>query len=197
MNRKISILIALFIILIPWLEGCDSTSEMQESLSPNSNTSEDKSDNETITLSQICNNNNVGYQINYPQGWQTNPGTVISPCQIFDPQSAIVPKNTESIDKAIYLRVEENVTFDLVTKENKHERHLSRQMTTIENRRAMKIESESTGKALLPSGTRTYSYIIDLDNSTLIALTYNLAGDRYQTNKQVLDRMMKTIKFDS
>ncbi|MGV2829884.1 hypothetical protein [Myxosarcina sp. GI1(2024)] len=200
MKRKTSTLtitkIILPIILFPWLLGCDSgtNSELQASRSTTA-TSADKTD-PTISLSQTCSNDRAGYQINYPQDWQTNPGEVLNRCQVFDPQSATVPENTESTGKAIYLRIEANVPFERIATENRGERHLSRQRMSIGDYRAVAIESESTGKALLPQGIRTYSYVVALDKGTLVAITYDLGSNEYQTNKQILDRMMETIEFN-
>lgn len=148
-----------------------------------------------IPLNQTCINSKIGYQVSYPQGWQTNSGTVVDRCRVFDPQSAILPKNTESTSKAIYLRIEKNISFEEVAEADISEQQLSKQTITVANNQAVVIESESTGKALLRKGIRKYSYIVDLDKQTLIATTYEIPGNDYQTNKQILDRMMATIEF--
>lgn len=197
------------ILLVPLLGACDPSSNNNSSSevvlpSPpstpennnnnNDSVSENNNDN-LIALSQTCTNNDIGYQVNYPPDWQTNPGEVLASCQVFDPESATVPEYTESTEKAVYLRFEENVPFDLAAKENMGERHLSRQDLTIQGNQAVAVESESTGKAMLPEGMRTYSYIVDLGDRTMIATTYDIPGNDYQRNKQILDRMMETIQF--
>ena len=152
--------------------------------------------NNSLVLDRTCVNATAGYQIDYPQGWQTNSGEVVNRCRVFDPRSAQVPEYTESTGKAIYLRVENNVSFEAIAKEDISERHLSNKASKIQNKRAVVIESESTGKALLRKGVRKYSYIVDLGDKTLIATTHDIPGSNYQQNKQILDQMMATIKFN-
>ncbi|WP_243397374.1 hypothetical protein [Crocosphaera subtropica] len=151
----------------------------------------------SINLNQTCTNKKVGYQVNYPQDWQTNSGNVMNDCQVFDPTYAKVPEQTESISKAIYLRVEENAPFDLISQENVGEQHLSKQTLTIDSYQAVAVESKSTGRAMLPKGQRNYSYIVDLGDRTLIATTYDVPDNNYAKNKQILDSMLKTIEFNN
>ena len=149
----------------------------------------------SLVLDRTCINQAAGYRINYPQGWKTNSGDVLDLCRVFDPRSAEVPEYTETTGKAIYLRLENNISFDDIAKEDISEKHLSNKTIDVAGNQAVVIESESTGKALLRKGIRKYSYIIDLKDKTLIATTFNIAGNDYQQNKQVLDRMMTTIEF--
>lgn len=198
MKKILRLLAITLIIFNPWLVSCQfsSRSHSQNTLSSQSSTPHNQV-NKSITLSQTCTNNTVGYQVNYPKDWKTNSGKVMNRCQVFDPQSAMVPEGTESTSKAIYLRIEKNTPFDLIAKENVGEQHLSNQPLTIANNQAVAVESESTGKAMLPEGQRTYSYIINLgDNRTFVATTYDIKGNHYSKNKQILDRMMETIEFD-
>lgn len=198
-NKIINISLITSILLTASLGACDTSSnnnsDSQVDLPSQSSETENNTNN-SIPLSQTCTNNDLGYQVSYPQGWQSNRGEVLAPCQVFDPVSATVPANTESTEKAIYLRVEQNTPYDLAAKENLGERHLSLQDLTIQGNEAVAVESESTGKAMLPEGLRSYSYIVDLGDRIMIAITYDIPGNNYQENKQILDRMMETIEFE-
>ena len=193
MKNLINISAIAAIASIFWAGACQASSTDSIILSPPS--SKNILD-DSIAFNQTCVNNDIGYRVSYPQDWQTNSGKVIDRCRVFDPHSAIVPKYTESTDKAIYIWIEKNVSFASITQEDVSERHLSKQDTAISGDRAVIVESESTGEALLREGIRKYSYIIDLGDATLIATTYDITGNDYQKNKQILDRMMNTIEFN-
>lgn len=195
MKTSLSYIKLILFFFIALLSSCDNLNfsnsiKSQSLLSQNEN-------NSNINLTQTCSNQKVGYQVNYPQDWQTNSGKVMNDCQVFDPTSAKVPEQTESISKAIYLRVEENTPFDLVSQENLGEEHLSKETLTIDSYQAVAVERQSTGRAMLPKGQQSYSYIVDLGDRTMIATTYDVPGNNYPKNKQILDAMFKTIEFNN
>jgi len=157
------------------------------------------SDNAGVQLSQSCHNDAIGYTVGYPGGWETNSGEILNTCQVFDPTDASLPARSDSFDEAVYLR-EENMSFDRVAGAPygaEASRELSRRSLQIDGHQAVVIEEESTGIALLPEGVKTYRYVVDLDGSTLVGATYSVEGQNYDRNKQVLDRMMSDLKFDS
>ena len=193
MKNLINISVIAAIISVSWAGTCQASGTESIILSPPS--SQNILD-DSIAFNQTCINNDIGYRVSYPQDWQTNSGKVIDRCRVFDPHSATVPKYTESAEKAIYIWVEKNVLFASIVQEDVSEKHLSKQDTAIAGDRAVIVESESTGEALLAEGVRKYSYIVDLGNATLIATTYDITGNDYQKNKQILDRMMNTIEFN-
>ena len=194
MKKLINIPVITAFLLISWISLSNANEDSRVVSSSQPSTSQNKTDG-AIALSQTCTNNSFGYQVHYPEGWQTNPGEVVDRCRVFDPRSARVPEYTESTGKAIYLRVEKNVLFGEIAKEDSSEQHLSNKATTVADNKAVVIEGESTGKALLRPGIRKYSYIVDLGEGTLIATTYEIPGNNYQENKQILDRMMETIEI--
>lgn len=192
MKNLINISAIAAIISVSWAGSCQASQTDAITLSPS--LSQNKIDN-SIAFNQSCINSDIGYQVSYPQDWQTNSGEVIDRCRVFDPRSAVVPKDTESTGKAIYIWVEKNVPFAAIAQEDISEKHLSKQDMAIA-RQAVIVESESTSEALLTEGIRRYSYIVDLGDATLIATTYDIAGNDYEKNKQILDRMMNTIEFN-
>lgn len=150
-----------------------------------------------ITLSQTCTNQAAGYTVNYPTGWQTNPGEVLNVCQVFDPASITLPERSSSFDEAIHLRID-SIPFERATGgDNITETILSRRTTTVDGYEAVVEESESTGRALLPSGVRSYTYVINIgDGEIMVASTYEVANQPYLRNKQVLDQMINSLRFN-
>jgi hypothetical protein len=63
--------------------------------------------------------------------------------------------------------------------------------------RALVVESESTGKALLPEGYRYYTYIVEIDDETLLATTYRDKENNYQRNQKILDKMMASMDISN
>ncbi len=150
----------------------------------------------SISLGQSCTNEQIGYTVNFPQNWQTNSGSVVNQCQVFDSDAIQLEEATEDFDEAVYLR-QENIAFDrLANTDSRSSRTLSRRQTTINGRQAVVIESESTGIGLLPEGRRFYRYLVDLGTNTLVAVTYDVPNQDYQRNKQILDRMMNSIEWN-
>jgi hypothetical protein len=152
---------------------------------------------EVVTLGQTCTNEAAGYTVNYPTGWMTNEGDVLNLCQVFDPSSITLPEQSSSFNEAIHLRID-SIPFERATGEDDiTETILSRRTTTIDGYDAVVKESESTGRALLPEGVRSYTYIINLDDGEImVASTYDVANQMYTRNKQVLDQMVSSLRFN-
>ncbi len=152
---------------------------------------------EAIVLGQTCSNDAAGYTVNYPTGWITNDGEVLNYCQVFDPDSITLPERSSSFDEAIHLRID-SIPFERATgTDDISETILSRRTTTVEGYEAVIEESESTGRGLLQEGVRSYSYSINLDNGEImVASTYDIATQDYTRNKQVLDQMIGSLRFN-
>jgi hypothetical protein len=158
---------------------------------------ESPGDGNSPVLGETCTNDAAGYTVNYPTGWMTNPRGVLNFCQVFDPTSISLPERSSSFDEAIHLRIDA-IPFERATGEDDIiDTELTRRTTTIDGYQAVVTESESTGRGLLPAGVRSYTYIIDLGNdSIMVASTYDLGEQQYSRNKQVLDQMMDSLDFN-
>jgi hypothetical protein len=75
------------------------------------------------------------------------------------------------------------------------DRELSAEGTTVAGRRAVRVEVEATGQALLPEGVRSYRYHVDLGDRTLSATTHDVDNLDYEANKRILDQMMQTVEL--
>lgn len=149
----------------------------------------------TARLTQRCTNPQTGISISYPAGWLTNDGDVMPPCSAFDPRAVDLPRESEiPFDIAVTLGVEEN-PFDPDVASNEWERVVSVEPATVAGRRAIRVETEATGQGLADRGMRSLRYVVDIgDRRTLVASTHD-AGREYETNKNVLARMVQTISL--
>ena len=162
---------------------------------PNNKPPQNLPDDTSIDLGQTCTNEAVGYTVSYPVGWQTNSGDVVKECQIFDFRSVQLRERSEDFDEAVYFDLE-NVPFErLLNARSQGLKVLSRTETMVGDRRAVVTETESTGLTILPKGVRSYKYLIDFKDKTLIVVTYEVKSQNYQRNKKVLDKMIGSIKF--
>jgi hypothetical protein len=152
---------------------------------------------QVVVLGQTCTNGAAGYTVDYPTGWLTNDGDVLNACQVFDPVSISLPERSTSFDEAIHLRFDGIPFEDAISEDDITETLLSRRTTTVDGYEAVVEEGESTGRALLQEGVRSYSYIINLgDGEIMVASTYDVATQEYTRNKQVLDQMISSLRFD-
>ena len=187
--------------------GCDSGEAPSTSSSTTTMTTATTSTSTTATTpststatdapTQTCSNTEAGYSIDYPAGWSTNAGDVTPPCRYFHPQPFEVPEATEVIGLAVTIDVEE-VPFEVVVAPDKlGEQELDREETTVAGRPAVRVETVSTGEALLPEGVRSYQYAVDLGASTLIAVTRDVEGLDYAGNRHILDQMVAGIEVST
>jgi hypothetical protein len=142
-----------------------------------------------------CTHADAGLTVNYPADWHTNTGEVMTACSLFDPEPIDIEPDTEiPHDIAVIIRVEP-VSFDQVSEPSSGEYRISSRETTIDGRRALVVESESTGDGLLPEGVLAYRYYIDLNGETIVAESYDLGEPAFATKRSRLDEMMRTASF--
>jgi hypothetical protein len=153
-----------------------------------------------VTLTETCSNREYGFQVEYPSGWEVNEANGLPPCSAFDPGDASMPAVGEiPRDIAIVIHrdpmplrattaFEEDPTVEVV----------SRQEMTVDGRRAVVAELQHTGQGMYPAGDRQYTYYVDLDAYTLMAMTHGIdAADPppYQERQRILDEMMSTLRL--
>ncbi len=150
---------------------------------------------EVVAEMARCANPQAGYRVAYPAQWQTNPGSVMPECSLFDPEPIQLQAGTEiPLDIAVSIR-REPVRLETIAGEPRDERVLSRAETTVAGRRALRIESEATGEVMHPEGTRSYRYLVDLGEETLVAATYEAGTLDFASKRRILDEMMSTLEL--
>ena len=141
-------------------------------------------------LAQRCEHAGDGYSVAYPSAWHTES------CEFFHPDEFEAPEQTELLGVAIVVS-REPVAFDAVAGEQPTRRDVEREELSVANRPAVRLEYVSTGDALLPEGVPVYEVLVDLGAETLIASTRGLDGIDYEESKDVLDRMMESLRIDA
>lgn len=143
-----------------------------------------------------CSNPGDGYEIDYPETWETNPADVMEPCRLFDPEPVDVEPETQiPADIAVRLTIEP-VDYETVTAEDPTGEDVSdREESEVAGRPATRIEAEATDDAALrPAGTRETRWMIDLgDGRTLVAATTESPEGDYEAEQAVLDEMVATL----
>lgn len=144
-----------------------------------------------VTRGQTCEANR--YSVGYPAGWATNPGTVVPRCRFFHPEPFIVPEATEVVDRAVMFDVESMPYARMVESTGgQSEEVLSRRELTVSQRRALRVEVRSA-EGLLPVGTASLRYMIDVGNATLVAVTHGVEESGHQRNRGVLEAMVGSL----
>ncbi|HYO78351.1 MAG TPA: hypothetical protein VE010_17970, partial [Thermoanaerobaculia bacterium] len=146
-----------------------------------------------VELSQRCTNAQHGFTISYPDGWHTNDGSVIPACSAFDPQPVDIPRNSEiPFGIAAMVNVQQTSVQDL-TRTSQWERVLSSSETTVDGKKATRVEIEATGEGLAERGMRTVRYVVDLGGGRALVASTNATGESYKSNQEMLARMVESI----
>lgn len=147
-----------------------------------------------------CANAADGYSIGYPADWDVD-GTEEQGCQYFDPEPVDVGEGTEpdtavivNVDPVAFDRAVEGATSGPSVAEVRERTEL-----TVDERRALRVETVASGEGLYPEGTVQYQYIVDLPGErTLVAHTNDaLAADIWPDSKGVLDGMIDRLTVET
>lgn len=183
--------VVLGALLVACGDGDEAGAPAPSSTLPPSSTPSTTAAGGPVALGQNCETDR--YTIGYPAGWATNPGTVAPRCRYFHPEPFTVPEATEVLDRAVILDVE-SIPFAQMTAATggQTEEVLSRRALTVSDRPALRVEARSTD-GLLPTGTPSLRYMIDLRDGTLVAVTYGVEGTDHQRNREVLEAMVASL----
>lgn len=137
-----------------------------------------------------------GIQVSYPEGWHVNTGEILPACSAFDPEPFEVPEASEFLEAAALLSVEQ-VDFETITGPDARAGEvLDERDQLIDGQDALRIETESTGDALLPAGLRSTRWFVLLgENTTLTMVTHQVEGNDYERNRRVLDQMAERLEL--
>lgn len=148
-------------------------------------------------LAQSCRHEerDVRIVVRYPENWHVN-GEGTSPCTAFDPQPVNVRQGTEfPLDLAVVVRVEP-VAFGTASQRSglrvEEETRLQ-----VDGRDAVRFEGTSTGGPMAQEGQRSIRYVVDAgEERSIIATTWQVEGNDYETSKTVLDRMVNAFDIE-
>jgi hypothetical protein len=145
-----------------------------------------------------CTNEADGWTAEYPEDWEVNDGEVVEPCRLFDPEPIeLDPAPGEiPLDIAVHLSREQIARdFDDLL-EDPFSEELDREETEVDGRTAYRLEAEQTEDGIIPEGTRSVRYVVDLGEDALIAASYDVGDPPLDEKVEVLDEMMERLRFE-
>ncbi|MDX1621063.1 MAG: hypothetical protein R3320_08740 [Nitriliruptorales bacterium] len=149
-----------------------------------------------MTLAASCTGGDGLFTIAYPEGWHTDDGGSGGGCEVFDEE----PLNLEgSVGGgplgAVTVRALP-VDLEMAADPGRENREVSSETTTVAGRSAVVALWESTGAAALPEGVRSYRYLVDLDDRTLMLVTYDVDTSDFEERRRLLDAMAASLELD-
>ena len=146
--------------------------------------------------SQRCTNEVEGWVVQYPEDWHTNEGDVVGPCRLFDPDPIDLAFEASEVPPtiAVQLRAEDATRLEDVAADPTVE-VVERRTLSVDGRPGERLEERHTGGGLLPGGTRSVRYVIDLGGEVLLASTFDLGDDDVTGNVAVLDELVRRLEL--
>lgn len=134
------------------------------------------------------------FSIGYPQGWWVNEEHEAPPCSLYHPEPLDVAP--ENYDAAVFVTVDAVAFEEVLDAEQSGQVHNSEELT-IDGQRAQVVERTSSGQGQLPEGERSYTYLVDLGDATLIAATYTVGDTDFAEDRTILDAMIDTLAVEA
>lgn len=187
-------LVLAIVVLTSVAAACEREPSVPPGAAPATDT--DRRDTDmAMAKTTACVNRVEGYVVQYPAGWHVNNGDILSPCAAFDPDPVEIPRASElPLEIAIVIDFEP-VSFATLTGEVLGRRDLVRQVTMVDGREGVRIESETTGEGLHERGIRMYQYFVNLGDTTMVAATYDAGPLPFERKRRILDAMMTAFEF--
>lgn len=153
--------------------------------------------NDGPRLTRLCTHQarGVTVTVRYPDGWHTNESSA-QPCSAFDPEPfTLEPETQYPRDLAVIMQVEP-LGFEAASSAS-GVRIQSERATTIDGRQAVRQVVVTTGEALGPAGQEATRYVIDAGTErSILAYSYNVAGNDYGRSVEALDAMANAFAID-
>lgn len=149
----------------------------------------------TVVLAASCTGGDGLYTVGYPEGWHTNPGDALGPCEVFDEQPVEIEEDTGGGPFGGITVRPVPAPFGAAAEPGRGHREISAETATVAGRPAVRAVWEATGETVLPAGMRSYRYVVDLGERTLLAVTYDVGSGDFAEHRDVLDRMMATLEL--
>jgi hypothetical protein len=158
----------------------------------------DDSSSET-TLPQgwaLCSNTARGFAVGYPAHWYADEVSEDESCKYFDPDPFEIPPQSDFSGTALEIDPGGDgyatVVDGLV--DRRFARVLARRETTVQGRRAVRIETEATGQGLEDRGVKVTSWVVDRDGAAFLVRTTGFPGKGdYPSRQATLDRAIETL----
>lgn len=153
-------------------------------------------DDDEVVLASSCTGGDGTYTVRYPEDWHTNAGDVTDACQYFDQEPVeLEPQTGGAPSEPIVVQVVP-VAFDRASQPGRGSEELSREETTVAGRDAVRVTWESTGEAALPEGVRSYGYVVDLGDRSLLLIAHDLESGSFDEHRRILDAMAEELQLE-
>lgn len=157
---------------------------------------------QTITPSyvKLCANTFHGFEIAYPKDWFTTYNQEDQKCLFFAPYSFVLPQDITGFLVPITIEATSYEDWPTVSKFYENPNDLVN-VISVENIQfgslsVKKIKAETTGSGQLERGLTKITYLIFTSPKPMI-VTYSqlLKGDNAQEGTQIIEEMLKSLKF--
>jgi hypothetical protein len=144
----------------------------------------------------LCSNTARGFAIGYPAHWYTDEVSDDESCEYFDPDPFEIPPQSDFSGTALEIdpggERYGTVVDGLV--DRRFARVLARRETTVEGRRAARIETEATGQGFEDRGVKVTTWVVDREGGALLVRTTGFPGKGdYPSRQATLDRAIETL----
>lgn len=152
----------------------------------------------STTRTSTCENGVDGYAVEHPEAWSSSSGPAGEPCRWFSPEP-IAPQAVQSPAQVpIRLHVVPQPLEEVERLEGSTADVLRSDRRDVDGRPAVRQELRARGEGLLPAGTRSTQWLVELGSRTLIATTSEAAtAGTYEQNAAVLDAMISSLRGTS
>lgn len=182
----------------PETTGSASTPTSSPTPAPTATTAEPTS---TVTLDQRC-QGPAGFSVARPVDWFTNEEPAPGPCAWFGPAPVEVPSVPGGdVLAPVGLSVQDGVDVATASAPDPGvETVTDRRETTVDGRRAFRLESTTVDAGVFPAGTRTVYWAVELPPDgdvprTLLATAFPCCGVELADAAQVLDAMVASLEL--
>lgn len=147
-----------------------------------------------------CTDEGQGYEIGYPEDWQSDAQGLEDECRLFDPEPFEIEPQTElpvtammvhrarlSFERAVEEWFDEDL-YDIKIEEE----------TTVDGNDAIRYERTQREGLLYPEGTTFYGYLIDHEGRAFYVQTVEIPGEDRNSERfrEVVDQAVDSLSFN-
>lgn len=189
-----------FLAFLIALVGCGTTTEREGAAASSGAAVESVPATTAVSIDWTeCVNDVEGYAISYPKSWHTATLAPRDECAFFDPEPFEISEGSEfplTMLEAHWL--DRGRSFGQSFKDltdPTFERAITVDVYGEGQLSGLKLETEATGAGLLEKGTRTYEYLVNVDDRAFVVKTTELPGRDYENARFVVDEAVPTLRF--
>lgn len=148
----------------------------------------------TPATRQQCTHPAEHYTVTFPADWHVADDAGVEPCSFFHPEPLELQAGTEADGVAVRLDV---LTQPFAESRRMVEEAGGKESSTPESvhgRDAVRLQGRTTGEGLLPAGLAVTTWLVDMDDRTLLLTTDEGGRDDHEQSVEVLDAMARSVQ---